>query len=120
MLRKGCVPMIRRSKGFLVVVALICLAVCFGLAAKASATAKSGEALFKENCSVCHPDGGNIVNPQKTLHKKDRDANNVKTAEDIIKKMRNPGPGMTKFDEKTIGQKEALEIANYIIKTFNK
>ena len=112
--------MTRRSKGFLLIIALICCAICISFGAKSWAAGKSGEALFKENCSVCHPDGGNIVNPQKTLHKKDRDANNVKTAEDIIKKMRNPGPGMTKFDEKTIGQKEATEIANYIIKTFNK
>ena len=24
---------------------------------------QSGEALFKQNCAVCHKDGGNIVNP---------------------------------------------------------
>jgi cytochrome c6 len=78
----------------------------------------SGEALFKRNCAVCHVDGGNIVNPQKTLHKKDRDANNIKTASDIIKLMRNPGPGMTTFDKKTIPDKEANKIADYILKTF--
>lgn len=81
---------------------------------------KSGEALFKANCAVCHPDGGNIVNPAKTLHKKDREANNVKTASDIIGRMRKPGPGMTQFDEKTISDKDAKEIAEYILKTFNK
>jgi len=80
---------------------------------------KSGEALFKQNCAVCHPDGGNIINPQKTLHKKDRDANNVKTVQDIIHNMRKPGPGMTTFDEKTIPEKQAREIAEYILKTFN-
>ncbi len=79
---------------------------------------KSGEALFKQNCAVCHVDGGNIVNPQKTLHKKDREAHNTKKAEDIVKIMRNPGPGMTKFDEKTIPEKQAREIAEYILKTF--
>lgn len=78
----------------------------------------SGEALFKQHCSVCHVDGGNLVNPQKTLHKKDRDANNVKTAEAIIKKMRNPGPGMTQFNEKTIPAKDAKAIAQYILTTF--
>ena len=55
----------------------------------------------------------------KTLHKKDRDANNVKTPQDIINKMRNPGPGMTQFDKKTISDKDAKKIADYIIKTFN-
>ena len=78
----------------------------------------NGEALFKQHCSVCHPDGGNIVNPQKTLHKKDREANGVKTTSDIVNKMRSPGPGMTQFDEKTVPDKYAKEIAGYILKTF--
>ncbi len=79
-----------------------------------------GEKLFMANCKVCHPDGGNIVNPKKTLHKADRDANGVKTVEDIMKRMRNPGPGMTKFDEKNYPDKDAKAIAEYVLKTFNK
>jgi cytochrome c6 len=78
----------------------------------------SGEAEFKEHCAVCHPDGGNVINPAKTLHKKDRDANGIKKAADIVAKMRNPGPGMTQFDKKTISDKEAKAIATYILKTF--
>ncbi len=79
---------------------------------------ETGEALFKKNCAICHVNGGNIVNPQKPLHKKEREANGVKTAADIIKRMRNPGPGMTKFDEKTVSNKDAKKIAEYILKTF--
>jgi cytochrome c6 len=79
---------------------------------------KSGEALFKENCSPCHPDGGNIVNPKKTLMKKDLETNKIKKSADIVKIMRNPGPGMTKFDDKTLSDKDAKEIAEYILKTF--
>ena len=81
--------------------------------------APPGEALFKQHCAVCHPDGGNNINPKKPLHKKDREANGVKTADEIIMKMRNPGPGMTKFDEKTIPDKDAKAIAEYVLKTFN-
>jgi cytochrome c6 len=33
--------------------------------------------------------------------------------------MRNPGPGMTAFDEKTIPDTDAKEIAEYVLKTFN-
>lgn len=73
---------------------------------------------FQEHCAACHPKGGNIVNPKKTLSKKVLAANGVKTDKDIIAKMRNPGPGMTKFDAKTIGDKEAKAIADYILKTF--
>ncbi len=94
---------------------------CFVAALPAVSSAEaSGEALFKANCAVCHPDGGNIVNPAKTLHKKDRDANNVKTVKDIIGRMRHPGPGMTQFDQKAISDKDAKEIAEYVLKAFNK
>ncbi len=99
------------------VVAVVCLFVTAGFA-KEAAKVKAGEELFKKNCSVCHPDGGNIINPQKTLHKKDLDASNITKPADIISKMRSPGPGMTKFDETTITDKEAGEIAAYIMKTF--
>lgn len=95
----------------------ICVLVMTGFA-KEAAKGMSGEAEFKEHCAVCHPDGGNIINPQKTLHKKNLEANNIKKPEDIIQKMRNPGPGMTQFDEKTIPDKEAQKIAEYILKTF--
>ena len=78
----------------------------------------NGQHEFQEHCAVCHPNGGNIIHPQKTLHKKVLAANGVKSAKDIVAKMRNPGPGMTKFDEKTIPNNEAMAIANYILKTF--
>ncbi len=77
-----------------------------------------GKKEFEEHCAVCHKDGGNTINPTKTLNKKDREANGVKNAKDIIAKMRNPGPGMTAFDKKTISDKEAKAIADYILKTF--
>jgi len=79
---------------------------------------ESGEALFKKYCAVCHVDGGNIINPLKTFHKKDLDANNVKTEEDVLKIMRNPGPGMTKFSAKTIPDATAHKIASYILTAF--
>jgi cytochrome c6 len=78
----------------------------------------SGKKEFDEHCAVCHPNGGNIVNKAKTLSKKDRDANGVKSVKDIVAKIRKPGPGMTEFDKKTVSDQEAAEIAKYIIKTF--
>lgn len=95
----------------------VCLFVMKGFAAEPTEE-EPGKAEFNEHCVVCHPGGGNVFSPQKTLHKKDMEANNVKTSEDIIKIMRNPGPGMTKFDESTISDKAAKEIAEYIMKTF--
>ena len=104
-------------------VATVAMLAACSFATAGFADTKKGEKIdgakeFKEHCAVCHPDGGNIVNPKKTLSKKDREANGIKTVKDIIKNMRNPGPGMTKFDEKTISDKEAKAIADYILKTF--
>ena len=78
----------------------------------------AGAKLYEQHCASCHPGGGNIINAAFTLHKKDRDAHGVKTAKDIVGKMRNPGPGMTRFDANTISDKDANEIAGYILKTF--
>lgn len=83
-----------------------------------SESLEAGQALFEKHCALCHPDGGNIINPKKTLHKMDRDANNIKTAEDIVKTMRNPGPGMTKFTEEKISNDDATKIAEYILHVF--
>ena len=98
------------------------LALCV-FAASGFADTKKGEKIdgakeFKEHCAACHPDGGNAMNAKKTLKKQDLEANKLKRAADIVKYMRNPGPGMTKFDEKTISDKEAKAIAAYILKTF--
>ena len=99
------------------IVLALMITACLGETA-AIADTKSGEAEFKKHCAVCHPNGGNIMNPRKTLSKKDLTANNIKTAEDLVKIVRNPGPGMTKFDEKTLPDKKRQEIAEYILKTF--
>lgn len=86
--------------------------------AVASTYAINGEAKFKEHCTSCHADGGNIIKADKTLSRKDREKNGVKTSKDIVKLMRKPGEGMTTFDKKTISDKEAKAIAEYILKTF--
>ncbi len=85
---------------------------------QATETASVGKELFKEHCAMCHHNGGNSLKPEKTLHKKVREKNGIKSAEDIIKIMRDPGPGMSAFDEKEIPEKDAKEIAEYILKTY--
>ncbi len=107
----------KKGVTFFLVVTSVVLLVVAGSAKQGSA-GSLGEEGFKSQCAICHPDGGNVVNSRKTLHKKDLDTNNVKTPDDIIKLMRNPGPGMPKFDDKAIPDKEAKEIAEYVLKTF--
>ena len=105
---------------FMLSMASLLLVLFIGSIGRAQASGMQGESLFKQHCVVCHPDGGNIVNPKKTLHKKDLETNNIKSKDDIVKLMRKPGPGMTPFDEKTISDKAASEIAEYILKSFKK
>jgi cytochrome c6 len=86
--------------------------------ATSSYAATKGADLFKEKCASCHPDGGNIVNAQKTLKKKELAKNKLNGVADIVKYMRKPGPGMPAFDDKALPEKDAKAIAEYIIKTF--
>jgi len=88
------------------------------LTAGLAMASSQGEELFEQNCAMCHPDGGNIINPQKPLHKASLNENGIHTADDIIAKMRHPGPGMTPFDAKTLPDNDAKKIADYIMATF--
>jgi cytochrome c6 len=81
---------------------------------------KTGEQLYKQYCAACHPDGGNTINPKKTLHGKELAENKITTPEDIAKVMRNPGPGMNKFYEATIPDKDAKLIGDYVLTTFRR
>jgi cytochrome c6 len=81
-------------------------------------TERSGEELFKEHCSTCHPEGGNIINPGKTLRKEHRDAHRISSKADIVEKMRHPGKGMTSWSASTLPDEDAEAIADHIIKTF--
>ncbi|MEZ4600968.1 MAG: c-type cytochrome [Syntrophotaleaceae bacterium] len=82
------------------------------------ATDKSGKALFAQHCALCHPNGGNIINPAKTLDKETLAANGIDDVDGIIDTLRNPGPGMTPFGPELIPDGEARKIADYILETF--
>ena len=89
-----------------------------GFCAAKKADTIDGKAKFEQHCAVCHPKGGNIVKADKPLSKKSLAAHGIKTEKDIVAKMRNPGPGMNKFDAKTVPDKEAEAIAKYVLATF--
>ena len=91
----------------------------FSVSAQADTEGKiDAKAEFEKHCSVCHPNGTNVVNKAKPLTKGALATNGIKSWKDIVAKMRNPGPGMTKFDKKEISDKEAMAIAQYVLKTF--
>jgi len=108
------------KKGTLATVAMLSISL---FATSAFCDVKKGEKIdgkaeFEKHCSACHPNGGNVVNKDKPLTKAALTKNGIKSSKDIIAKMRNPGPGMTKFDQKTLPDKEAKAIADYVLKTF--
>ncbi len=106
------------KKRLIVPVSLLAIAT-FAFTAQADMKGKlDAKAEFEKHCASCHPNGGNIVNPSKTIGKMALAANGIKGAKDIMAKMRNPGAGMTKFEKKDISDKEAKAIAEYILKTF--
>ena len=77
-----------------------------------------GQALFQQHCAVCHPGGGNIINPLKTLDGETLAANGIETVGDIVDNMRQPGPGMTRFDKEQLSDRDAGRIAEYILQTY--
>ena len=112
---------------FLLIASIIIVFPLLPLLAEEQSDPTMGRVLFQRHCSSCHPKGGNILNPEKTLHKKDLEANGIMTARDVINKMRNPSAfsahpnkwsGMKIFDEKTMSDKDAMLIADYILKSF--
>jgi cytochrome c6 len=79
---------------------------------------ESGAALFAANCATCHPNGSNVINPSKSLLRLTLAANGITTPEGIVHRMRNPGPGMKRFDPAELSDEDARKIAAYILATF--
>ena len=99
-------------------VMLFIVSLCHHIEAESSAKASPGEKAFVKHCAFCHANGGNIINTAKPLYKKALEANGFRKPADIVRNMRNPGPAMTRFDEKNIPDNEARAIAEYILKAF--
>jgi len=76
--------------------------------------------LFEEFCSRCHPNGGNVINPQKNLKEATRAANNLKTEDDLVTYLMNPGPGMPRLIHRDYGLSEAAarKIIQYIMQAY--
>jgi cytochrome c6 len=78
----------------------------------------SGEALFKQYCFSCHPDGGNVSDPGRPLYGAVLKRNRITTPEDVVRIMRHPLSRMIRFDVSTLSDKDARAIAEYVLITF--
>jgi cytochrome c6 len=79
---------------------------------------QTGEELFRQFCNNCHPDGGNVSDPERTLHGSDLQKKRITKPEDIVRIMRNPLSRMIRFDAETVSDKDARTIAEYVLNTF--
>ncbi len=75
--------------------------------------------VFKKNCAACHKEGGNIMNPEKTLTKdalEKNGVNSVAAVKKIISEGKAPMPAFAgKLDDKQID-----EVAAYVIEQAGK
>jgi cytochrome c6 len=97
------------KKSVCLLAAALTISTAFGsaLADEKAGDAKKGSALFQEKCGVCHPDGGNLRNPNKPIK-------DLRNKEKIVAKIRKGGNGMTSFNVKTLSETEAKHIADYV------
>lgn len=77
-----------------------------------------GEVLFKQYCAACHPDGGNVSDPERTLWGSALRSHHIAKPEDIIHIMRNPISRMIRFDTATLSDEDARAIADYVLYVF--
>jgi len=64
---------------------------------------ETGEALYNKHCSACHPN-----------------AEKLKSAKNIVKKIRRPIASMPAFDENKISNENAKKIDDYIHQDFDR
>jgi cytochrome c6 len=79
---------------------------------------RDGGALFRQYCASCHPDGGNVSDPERTLYRSVLKKNHITTSEDIVRVIRQPLSRMIRFDASMLSDSDARAIAEYILKTF--
>ena len=81
---------------------------------KASHATENGEISFKNNCSVCHLGGNNIIIPEKNLKGKTLEANGMNSVSAISYQILNGKNGMPAFGGR-LKESEIQEIANYVL-----
>ena len=77
---------------------------------------KAGERIFLANCSVCHPQGGNIIKPDKPLIS----APELKELKTFIGRIRHPVAPMPAFGPSQITDQQADELYRYIVNVLER
>ena len=75
---------------------------------------ETGEILFKNNCSVCHLGGNNIIIPEKNLKHKTLEANGMNSESAINYQIINGKNGMPAFGGR-LKEEEVKKITSYVL-----
>ena len=75
---------------------------------------ETGEILFKNNCSVCHLGGNNIIIPEKNLKHGTLEANGMNSKSAISYQIINGKNGMPAFGGR-LNESEIEKIAYYVL-----
>jgi hypothetical protein len=70
----------------------------------------AGADIFNAHCRSCHPNGGNIIDPDKPI----KGSQKLKDFETFFTFLRNPTSPMPSFSQRTISDKQARELYIYI------
>jgi cytochrome c6 len=108
--KKGGFPMKRIA--IVVCVGAICVALLsVGGFGQVSAKSKIGEEEFNKNCSSCHPNGGNVIEPEDTI-KGSPKLGDFKT---FLSWIRKPVQPMPAFSASQISEERARQLYDYIV-----
>ena len=99
----------------LIIMTIVLLITGMGLGAE-KGKGKTGREEFQEKCAICHPEGGNVIKPDKPLKGSEKLAN-FQTFQTWI---RNPVPPMTSFPASQISERQARVIYDYILTALKK
>ncbi len=88
------------------------------MAASVNISNVSANDVFAKYCSSCHKDGGNIMNPKKTLSKDHLATNKVDNIGSISALITSGKPPMPAFG-KDLSDKEIADVAKYVLDQAN-
>jgi len=89
-----------------------------GSGANTQEAGRDGKALFKQYCASCHPEGGNVSDPERSLYGSVLKKRHIDTPDDIVRIMRHPMSRMIRFDQATLSDRDARAIAEFILATY--
>lgn len=73
-----------------------------------------GQTLFERNCSMCHPNGQNLILAEKNLKKENLERNGLNSRPSLIYHLRNGKNGMAGFADR-LTKEEIRILADYLI-----